>query len=456
MPEASPPVRIPEEDEDEEVSQPAGSTDAASAGGKKPVKTKRRNSVIDTLRSTFTRSSPKESGEAESSHAGDSSEEPSPLASARNPIRRSADSEPEGKRVSIRRSSILVASAAAMIRKSKADGTDRRESIRQAQRRTSQFNTMAEAAGAESQEAKDRAYVAMRAAAMARAAATRQAWEVRTLRFLADGNAVLTDGTEIKIWVAVQQEIAEAETKGVPLSDQARAALLRMNTAEKAIKAASNAAKRAAEKAIAELEQTKEGRKAMRMSNVTEFPDDAAGVSARAEQLAREASVLVAESLQKQKAKEIAEEKLRIAREQERQVRWGLLPQSFSRRSRRSRETRASTGEDSYTAGDIFYFLFCSCWPSRSRRVLPPMSPSEVEFQRQRVASPPGPSSKREPKVAPAVTIVEKPPLVAKVASTVRDGSPPTPRVPSRLPPLDKSPPPPRSPKSPLPGEGEQ
>ena len=67
----------------------------------------------------------------------------------------------------------------------------------------------------------------MRAAAMARAAATRQAWEVRTLRFLADGNAVLTDGTEIKIWVAVQQEIAEAETKGVPLSDQARAALFR-------------------------------------------------------------------------------------------------------------------------------------------------------------------------------------------------------------------------------------
>lgn len=353
--------------------------------------------------------------------------EPSPRLSARR-----------GSVVTGRRGSVF----SAVLRSSaRSREQTRRESIAAAKRRTSMTFDEAEVAAAASEAARNRAFEAQRAASMAKAIATRQAWEERTLRFLADGNARLVDGTFVKIWVAVQQEIAEAETKGVPLSDQARAALLKMNTAEKAIKAASNAAKRAAEKAMAEFEKTKEGRRGK--SRASASPPDERDAAAKAEDLARQASSLVTAALESQKKEDEAQEKLRLAREEERRVRWGGLPPS------RNREEASSFPEAGGSSSSLMALICCGCLPARPRPVLPPASPSEVEFQgRQRVgANGDSPTHLRLPPPTESKAIDQKP-LSTLPGSNGSGGSSPgadgkantmSPRAPTRLPPLEKS-----------------
>ena len=110
--------------------------------------------------------------------------------------------------------------------------------------------------------AAERAEAAKIHARRTHALAQRQEWEARAMAFLAAGNARLLDGTPIRDWMSVQDELRNAEAHGVPLSESARMAIIKMGAAQKAIRKATAAAKVAAERAYAEWQNTKQGAKA--------------------------------------------------------------------------------------------------------------------------------------------------------------------------------------------------
>ena len=163
-------------------------------------------------------------------------------------------------------------------------------------------------------------------ALLAQAIAARQEWEKRTMLFLAAGNARLVDGTPIKTWLEVHDELKEAETNGVPLSDHARIAIVKMGTAEKAIRAASAAAKLAAEKAAQDYAKTERGAKMLRASQGAE-QKAAKQLTAKeqARKLAEEATKLADEAAKQQRAREQALDELREAQHQELLVKWGAM-----------------------------------------------------------------------------------------------------------------------------------
>ena len=149
----------------------------------------------------------------------------------------------------------------------------------------------------------------------------RQKWEERTMAFLAAGNArVPNDGTPIRTWLKVQDELKEAEQHGTPLSESARSAIVKMGTAEKAIKNASMSAKRAAEAAAAEYAATEKGAK--RRAAAESMAHSAAD---RARKLAEEAEKLAEEAKKKEQLKAEAVEQLREARRLEHLAKWGTL-----------------------------------------------------------------------------------------------------------------------------------
>ena len=132
----------------------------------------------------------------------------------------------------------------------------------------------------ESDKAMERANEAARAAARAQALISRQAWEKRVMRFLADGNAVLKNGTPVRTWVAVQDELERAEERGVPLSETARKQYLQMGTAAHAIKAAGESARLAADAAAKEWAGTKAGARAANAARKATFVESPTTIGA--------------------------------------------------------------------------------------------------------------------------------------------------------------------------------
>jgi hypothetical protein len=213
----------------------------------------------------------------------------------------------------------------------------RRESVKRLVRNSVASAEEVEKATLELERANFAALEAGRAMRLAQAVATRQQWENRALRFLADGNARLKDGTMLKEWLEVQEELKQAEHAGVPLSDAARSALVRMNTAEKAIKQASAAAIRAAEAAAAEFAKSKEGaRHKARSMVMQDKAEEADSAASRAAKLVEEANILAKQVQQKAKAKDDALERLKEAKRLEYQARWGWASTQLGRLSSRS------------------------------------------------------------------------------------------------------------------------
>ena len=217
-------------------------------------------------------------------------------------------------------------------------------------------------------DAQSRARAGAHAAAMAHAKVTRGDWETRILAFLAEGNARLPDGgadgksagTLLKSWLNVQDELKEAETKGVPLSENARAQMIKMNPAEKAIKSASAAAIFAAERAEREWLLSKEGKRAQQVQEVRTKSQ-----ASRAEKLAEEARILAAEAEVKQRAKEEAIDALRQAKRLESLARWGALS-GIVRSSSASippAESEGSRIDLDGTPSQLRLFFCCCCAP---------------------------------------------------------------------------------------------
>ena len=248
----------------------------------------------------------------------------------------------------------------------------RRDSVvRRAARTSIMCEDEVKRATADLDEAQTRARAGAHAAAMAHAKVTRGDWETRILAFLAEGNARLPDGgadgksagTLLKSWLNVQDELKEAETKGVPLSENARAQMIKMNPAEKAIKSASAAAIFAAERAEREWLLSKEGKRAQQVQEVRTKSQ-----ASRAEKLAEEARILAAEAEVKQRAREEAIDALRQAKRLESLARWGAL-------SGIVRSSSASMAPTEFEGGDLEeapskFRLFCCCCVPKAQ-VLP-------------------------------------------------------------------------------------
>ena len=157
-----------------------------------------------------------------------------------------------------------------------------------------------DAATSEADEAQRQAQAAAMKALVAQAEAARHEWEQRAMAFLAAGNARMQDGTPVSDWLKVQDELKQAQAHGVPLSDAARHVILKMGTAEKAIKMASASAKAAAAQAAREEAESKRGRLRRARTASEEF---------RAEE-------------KRKKADEAELEALMLAQEAVREARW--------------------------------------------------------------------------------------------------------------------------------------
>lgn len=188
------------------------------------------------------------------------------------------------------------------------------------QRKSIALAGVVDEAGLASELAIARATEAAKAAHRANSVQQRQAWEKRVMRFLADGNAVLNNGTPMRTWVAVQDELELAGTEGVPLTNTARRAFLEMGTAAHAIKAAGESAKLAAEAAAKEWAGTKAGRRAAEAA--LSPTEKAAAMMLR---LTEEARAAREEAAEKIRACEDAVEELRAAKHNERHSRWGVF-----------------------------------------------------------------------------------------------------------------------------------
>lgn len=81
----------------------------------------------------------------------------------------------------------------------------------------------------------------------------REQWEARTLRFLAEGHARTPDGTPVERFLQVRKAIDQASRHGRRLDEEERA--LFRGSADKAIRAATHAAKQAEAAALRELER---------------------------------------------------------------------------------------------------------------------------------------------------------------------------------------------------------
>lgn len=88
----------------------------------------------------------------------------------------------------------------------------------------------------------------------------REAWEERTLKFLANGNARAADGTSVNRWVQLQTELEEAKMTGKVISEESKSML--RGVSNKSISTASHAAKLAEEEASKEREKEKALREA--------------------------------------------------------------------------------------------------------------------------------------------------------------------------------------------------
>ena len=95
---------------------------------------------------------------------------------------------------------------------------------------------------------------------------SRQQWEDHAIEFLASGNARMNDGTPLKTWVNVHNEIQLAHTQGVPVSEAGRLAILSMGDAKKAIMQATSSANLAAERAAAEWANTRHSARAKQLA----------------------------------------------------------------------------------------------------------------------------------------------------------------------------------------------
>lgn len=103
-----------------------------------------------------------------------------------------------------------------------------------------------------------RARAVVRAEYMRSALNNRTEWEERTIAFLAQGNARLQNGTPLRSWLVMQDELKHAKEHGMPLSQTSRSVIL--GSAARAIKAASFSAKKAEARALSEFAQTNAGR----------------------------------------------------------------------------------------------------------------------------------------------------------------------------------------------------
>ena len=139
------------------------------------------------------------------------------------------------------------------------------------------------------------------------------------MAFLADGNARLADGTFIKTWLSVHTEMRNAEMLGVPLSEAARTAIVKMGTAEKAIKAASASAKLAAQRAADEYAAEKGAK--VRLSHMPVREETS---TERARKLAEEAARLAEEAAEKERARVAALQEMEEAKLRSRLARWRM------------------------------------------------------------------------------------------------------------------------------------
>lgn len=236
----------------------------------------------------------------------------------------------------------------------------RRDSVSIASKRTALTQQEAERAAVESDAAKERAVAATYRAHLATVDAGRADWEARTMAFLAAGNARHPNGTFIATFLRVQDELAEAETNGVPLSETARTAIVKMGLAEKAIRAASTAAKLAADRAAAEYAAS--GKGARRRA----FEERVPTAAEKAHDLSAEATRLQEEATLKEGIRREAQTQMEEAqREEMRQM--TLL-----------REHQAPVARWRTLSGAAGSLLSCCCVPPRIRggatggeRVLP-------------------------------------------------------------------------------------
>lgn len=275
-----------------------------------------------------------------------------------------------------------------------AGALEKRKSRRE---RNSRRMEEASRASEASDEASRRAQQALHASIVAQTVATRTDWEARAMSFLAAGNArVPSDGTFIKTWLRVHDEMRDAESLGVPLSEAARSAIIKMGTAEKAIKAASASAIAAAERANDEVTSSKKAREREKAEARSETDAE------RARHLTEEAAVLAQEAMEREKLKRAAIEEIDEARRQAQIARWGAFSfigwrQTGGASQRAALAAHLPTGHGSLTPAhssasvesSSFLEALCGCLSvagSSRDRVgpnSPPTSPGRIDPQIQ-------------------------------------------------------------------------
>ena len=217
-----------------------------------------------------------------------------------------------------RRGSITAMLGDVSFHKGSAERAERRKELRESVRTKEMASAGADEdariASVEAELADERAKMAARTARRALDVAARQEWEMRAINFLAAGNAKLPDGTLIKTWLDVHEEIARAKGAGVPLSKSARVAMIKMGMADRAIKNATMAAKQAAERAYEEWASTRPGARGLTRELTS---------AARALALAEKAEQRALEAEAKALAREQALHELQAARRIESNAYWG-------------------------------------------------------------------------------------------------------------------------------------